>query len=173
MKTHPSSFVQPLESRRFLSASPVLPLTQAMLYQQSQSADAAPAHSPASKLAKAATKKPAKPPSLLGHWSGEVEIDGFFDWETDLDLDFHDISKDSKTAFGEIDIDDLEDWSGRWTGITYSKNGRFSYTIRKHGDKVTIEGAVNAKSTFASGEITIRWDDGGKTKGDFTLHKWS
>jgi hypothetical protein len=174
MKT-PLPTVEGLETRRFLSG---YPMSAAMTYAELSAADdAKPAvvAKPAQAAAKAPAKKPAKPakpPTLAGEWDGRWTVKAWpFKIKYDLDLEFYSISRDSKIAHGTLEIDG-DDYSGRWTGVTLGKSGNFKYTLRKHGDKISIEGNVNPKSTFASGKITIEWDHGGKTKGDFSMSKW-
>lgn len=176
--------VEGLESRNLFSLS-TLPMTAPMIYADLSARDEVrPAAQPAqpaqtkpakSALAAAAAKKKkptVKPPTLLGEWDGRFTVKAWpFKIRYDVDLEIYSISRDTRIIHGELVIDD-DDYSGRWTGLTYSKTGDFKYTLRKHGDKITIEGNISPNSKFASGKITIDWDHGGKTKGDLTLNKW-
>jgi hypothetical protein len=173
----PHAVVESLEGRSLLSASmPMLSYAHAWPTTTTTSAAAAGAESAAhhkggavaAAAAKAKKKAKAKPFSVVGEWDGRYEIKAFpFKLKYDLDVQFDTVGK--STAQGTVTIDD-HDYDGRWTGYTNKQKGYFSYTLKKHGDSVTITGTLNANSTYAWGTIKVDW--GWRySKGDFSMTK--
>jgi hypothetical protein len=168
----PHAVVESLEGRSLLSASMPM-LTYAHVWPTTTTSAAAESAThkegaAASAAHKAKKKAKPKPFSVVGEWDGRYEIKAFpFKLKYDLDVEFDSVSK--STAQGTVTIDD-HDYSGRWTGNVNKQKGYFSYTLKKHGDKVTITGTLNANSTYAWGTIKVDW--GWRySKGDFSMTK--
>jgi len=150
--------VEGLETRKLFS---VMPMT---IYAHARPAENA-VHVQAAVVAKPATT--AVPTFADGLWTGRYTVKAWpFKTKYDLDLEFTTVAK--TYAIGRVTIDG-DDYSGRWTGVVGPKGG-FTYTLRRNGKKITLDGHLNLKSTSASGKLTVDW--GWRySRGDYTLTK--
>lgn len=161
------AIIEDLEGRRLLSVVPLPMMTYAHVQPAATTAHKTVSASAKSKSATTPTP-PTTPPSVEGIWRGKmtVKVFPFFKYKEDLGLDFHDLVTGS--VKGRLSVES-DDYSGKWTG-NLKPTGHFSYTLKRHGDKITITGKVNAKGKGISGTIKVNW--GWRIqKGDFSMTK--
>lgn len=161
-----TQFVEPLESRQFLSVAPFGP-----------QAAYRPVEVHALHVNQAPAKKKPKPApaptnyDLSGTWKGNVKFK--FLWHTDkrhMTFEVTNVDLANNRITGLINIEDHDDYAGQFAGKIGPK-GKFTFTIWDD-DKVQISGQINKNNTAIKGTLTIWYNDHNpKFKRDFSIVK--
>ena len=168
-------FVEPLEGRRLMSGSILLPVVVPGLYGLA----VPPALSNPIQIAEPPPLVPTAPatgskenPStvLTGSWDGRVSTKIAF-FPLGFDAKLHITGQTATTLSGSLTIEG-HTVNGTFTGKINPKNGRFQYTVKDGDDSITLTGRLNASGRTMYGRVKAKYL-GFSAKGKFEFAKMS